>query len=356
MAARDEFYPELSLARVPDDVMRDMVEFGTQSLRASPISTTVNNSVKGLCTIDFLTAGPLPIDDVCDIVSAYSAEFQGQCKWTIKISEHVSALAELPGGKLMMCTPDGTVSTWDSVSGALLCTQPYKLNATVLVVLPDGRVVSGADDPKVRMWDDGVCSRFLSGHCLKVWALAILPGDHLASCSSDNTVRVWDLQSGRCLFTLEGHTKSVWALALLPDGKLASGSVDRTVRVWDTDSGAHVLTLAGHTGSVGALAVLPNGKLASGSGHAVHVWDVTSGACILVLKHADLTSHLVTSLVVLSDGMLASGSFSLVRVWDTENGECLFTIREVGSLNLRLMALSSGELAVSHGRSVSLYA
>lgn len=320
-----------------------------------------SRSGKLLCTIDFLTAGPLPIDAVCDIVCAYSAEFQGKRKLTIKNPGHITALAELPGRKLMLCTADGTVCEWDTASGTLLRTQPYKLNAIVLVGLPDGKVVAGAEDSTVRVWEDGVCSRFLSGHSMKVWALTILPGGRLASCSSDNTVRVWDLQTGRCLFILAGHTKSVWTLALLLDGKLASGSVDRTVRVWDIDRGAHVLTLAGHPTSVGALAVMPNGKLASGSGKTVQVWDVTSGTsgtsgkCLLVLEHTSSVIDSVLSLVVLVHGMLASGSFSLVRVWDTENGECLFTIHEDNAMNLRLMALSSGELAVSRGITVNIY-
>jgi WD40 repeat protein len=145
----------------------------------------------------WLRAGPVHIQGVLDIISAFSQEFEGICLFALEgHSRPISALAALPNGKLASGSWDKTVRVWDVASGACLLT--------------------------------------LAGHAAYVIDLAVLPDGKLASCSWDKTVRVWDVVSGACLLTLAGHTDYVNTLAVLLDGKLASGSSshDNNIRVW----------------------------------------------------------------------------------------------------------------------------
>lgn len=170
-----------------------------------PHQTSVR-STKRLRMENFLVGGPL-IQDVCDIISEYSARLEGTCR--IKMGGgncNVRALAVLPDGMLAFASRDFTVGVWDPANGACMF-------------------------------------EFGGGyHCDCVTALAVLPANTLASGSYDRTVRVWDITKRSFVLTLAGHTSAVSALAALPDGKLASGSWDRTVRIWDIASGTSLLT------------------------------------------------------------------------------------------------------------------
>jgi WD40 repeat protein len=65
--------------------------------------------------------------------------------------------------------------------------------------------------------------------------VAVTPdGDRIVSGAEDGTVRVWDLDGGELLATFTGHEHIVRAVAVTPDGdRIVSGSNDGTVRVWE---------------------------------------------------------------------------------------------------------------------------
>ena len=153
-----------------------------------------------------------------------------------------------------------------------------------MLVLPDGRIVSGSSDCSVRVWDpsDGRCLLTLKGHSSWIRCLAVLPDGRIVSGSSDCSVRVWDPLDGRCLLTLQGHSDIVRCLAILPDGRIISGSSDCSVRVWDSSYGRCLLTLKGHSSWVICVAVLPDKRIVSGSSDcSVRVWDPSDGKSVV---------------------------------------------------------------------------
>ena len=104
--------------------------------------------------------------------------------------------------------------------------------------------------------------------------------------------------------TLRGHSEEVTELAFSPDGsQIVSGSHDTTVKVWDATSGAEILTIK-HTGAVYSVAFSPDGShIVSGGGiydakyqqkslsdyrqawlSELKIWDATNGEEILALK------------------------------------------------------------------------
>jgi WD40 repeat protein len=119
----------------------------------------------------FLERGPLPVKDLCRIISEYSQYFEGE-------------------------------------RGLVL--NGHTCKVTALAVLPAGKLASGSTDNTVCVWEDGACRHTLKGHTRSVTALAVLPDGKLASGSFDKTVRVWDAASGACLQA----TPNLWKLWL----------------------------------------------------------------------------------------------------------------------------------------------
>lgn len=66
----------------------------------------------------------------------------------------------------------------------------------------------------------------------------------LVSGADDCKIRVWDLRTRECLHVLDGHVSVVRGLDVTPDGKtLVSGGRDKVVNVWDLDRGVLRKTL-----------------------------------------------------------------------------------------------------------------
>ncbi len=241
----------------------------------------------------------------------------------LKNDRWIDALAVLPNNRFAFgsCI-DSTVYLLDLKAGAEIGRLPgHGKGVMVLDVLPDGRLVSGSGDGKIRLWDIDTAAEIarLDGHTREVNALAVLPDGRLASASEDKTIRLWDLTTCAEVARLESHSPGVRALAVLPDGRLASASEDKTIRLWDLTTCTEVARLTGHSDEVTALAVLPNGCLASASeDKTIRLWDLE--ACTEVVR---LTGHSdeVTALAVLPDGRLASGSGhgdTTIRLWDPD--------------------------------------
>ena len=139
-----------------------------------------------------------------------------------------------------------------------------------MAVLPDGRVVSGGEDGRVRVWDPavpGIGPVELGSHDGPVSAVAVLPDGRVVSGGSDGRVRVWDpAVPGIGPVELGSHDGPVSAVAVLPDGRVVSGGEDGRVRVWDPAvPGIGPVELGSHNEPVSVVAILSDGRVVSGS-------------------------------------------------------------------------------------------
>jgi len=132
-----------------------------------------------------------------------------------------------------------------------------------VVMLPDGRVITGGEDGKIAVWQDGQPQRVLTGHTAPIVSIAVSPdGNLIASASWDRTVRLWPLNGGEPR-VLEGHQQNVNGVAFTPDGKaVVSVSYDPQLRIWPLDNGAPTIVTVATP--LNAVAIAKDGEIVAG--------------------------------------------------------------------------------------------
>ena len=105
-------------------------------------------------------------------------------------------------------------------------------------------------------WDDVM----LRGHTSAVYSVAFSPDNtRVVTGAGDNRVRIWDTASGECLQVLHGHVGMLLSVAFSPDGtRVVTGAGDNRVRIWDVASGECLQVLHGHSSDVYSVAFSPD--------------------------------------------------------------------------------------------------
>ena len=221
-----------------------------------------------------------------------------------------------------------------------------------VAALPDGRVISGAADGTLRVWDPttGRLALTLAGHAEAIRGLAVTPdGRYAVSASFDTTLKVWDLETEQWVRDLAGHAQAVRAVAVTPDGQRAvSGSEDGTLIVWDVHSGDVVHRLAAHRRAVWDVAVTPDGRWATSvadDGQLV-VWDLAAGEAVRALQVAKRGLRAVAVVPGSHQAIVGARDGSLT-VWDLDEGQLVQTFSGHRSAVYAIAVTSDGQWAVS---------
>jgi WD40 repeat protein/serine/threonine protein kinase len=239
----------------------------------------------------------------------------------------VTGVAFAPGGgRLVSGAEGGRLRVWDAGTGEPLFELPGTTDAVTAVAWsPEGgRIAAASVDGVVRVFDGNSARQVatLSGHEGAVLALAFdSTGRQLFTGSSDQTARLWDATNGNRIAALDGLEVPVQAVAVGPGGRLLAVATEGTVRLYAGATRAEVRRLEGHGAPVSSVAFSPDGeRIATGSfDNMVRLWATGRVEPPVVLQgHADP----VTSVSWNRDGTrLASSSFDgTVRVWDGATG------------------------------------
>jgi cytochrome c len=158
-------------------------------------------------------------------------------------TQNVNGMAFTPDGKsLVTVSYDLTVRIWPLSDGPPdIITLPAPLNA--VAVAPDGEIVTGGADGKVRFLSPGAkeVGEAQAG-TTPIIALAISPdGALVAAAGIGGTVNLIDRKARSLASALVGPGLPVWSVAFMPDGAtLLTGGADATIRRWNAQTGSPV--------------------------------------------------------------------------------------------------------------------
>ena len=260
----------------------------------------------------------------------------------------VLSLAMLPDGRLASGGEDGKIKIWPTEGTdepvVLVHTARRFVGVSSLAVLPDGQLASGSLDGKIKLWPKEGTGKPLSlsygPEFREVHSLAVLADGRLASGDVGGEIKLWS-KGGKREPVVLSHGAAVSSLAVSANGQLASGGADGTIKLWPKDGKGEPVVLS-HGSDVFSLAVLADGRLASGGGDGkIKLWPKEGTAAPGVLSHGSD----VFSLAALADGRLASGgSDGKIKLWPREgSGEPI--ILSHGSSWVRLAVLADERLA-----------
>lgn len=219
---------------------------------------------------------------------------------------------------------------------------------TAVADLGDGRVVSGATDKTLRIWDieSGATLHVLEGHESDIKAVAAMGSQRVASVARDQTLRIWDAESGKLLRSIESPTSWMSGLTdvtALDAERVATASEDGLLRLWDASTGALIRTFEGHDEGISTVLALGGERIVSGArDQTLRVWDVEEKNPLYILKGHTAS---VRSLARLGEGRVISASNDkTLRIWDIERGELLRTLENDHSECRRIVALADGRV------------
>jgi cytochrome c len=155
-------------------------------------------------------------------------------------AQNVNGVAFTPDGKAVVTVGyDLTVRTWPLSDGPPdIMTLPAPLNA--VAVAPDGEIVTGGADGKVRFLAQGSKDiAEVQAGATPIIALAISPdGARIAAAGIGGSVNLVDRKTRSVSSVLTGPGLPVWSVAFMPDGAtLLTGGADATIRRWNAQTG-----------------------------------------------------------------------------------------------------------------------
>ncbi|GJN91096.1 hypothetical protein Rhopal_004113-T1 [Rhodotorula paludigena] len=180
-------------------------------------------------------------------------ELKGDTSAVTTLAITPSPLSPQDGGYLLTCGRSLALHIYSLPSLSLHRHVPRAHDAPIITSCadPTGTLfATGSADGIVKVWDatHGHCTHVFKGHGGVISAMCFdiaSAGDggrqgraRLITGADDCKVRVWDLRTREGVYVLDGHVSVVRGLDVTRDGKtLVSGGRDKVVNVWDLERG-----------------------------------------------------------------------------------------------------------------------
>jgi WD40 repeat protein len=171
---------------------------------------------------------------------------------------------------------DYTIRLWDcNISTCIRIIQGNTDWPTSILDVGDNTMV-GLNDGVLKIFDrDYQIVHSINAHGAAIWCLLVLPDGRLVTGSDDCSIMIWNVRNDcLCVKTL-GLNTEVSSLTLLYDRYLAAGSYD-TIRLWDMKFDFKPIACINTPGGwVRSLVPLSNGDIASScDGSSLKIWDL----------------------------------------------------------------------------------
>lgn len=311
----------------------------------------------------------------------------------------VSALSQLPDGRLVSTSGDGTGRVWDlTLAGGAIVQPPHEWNLSHIAAWRNDQFVTGGVDGLVMLasTSETTAPEQITRHDAPVVGLTVMPNGDIVSLDANSSMRLIQLgpdagepfeilvaagatalDNRGGLGVVTGHTDGtlhfsdftadvgsvqvhgggVTDVLGLSTGLVASASDDNTVRIVDLENPEQIPVFDLHTSPVHALAELPDGRIASASTDGIYVWSVDD----MGAEHIRLNGHQlpVLTLLGLPDGrLLSTAADGRVRIWDLQNpsAEPTTLLDIPGIVNPELAQAGNGLFVAGAGRGYVVFA
>jgi cytochrome c len=155
-------------------------------------------------------------------------------------AQNVNGVAFTPDGRSLVSVGyDGELRIWPLAAGTPNVV-PLASSLNAVAVAPDGEIVTGAADGKLRfLTSEGQESGEVQAGQTPIVALAISPdGTSIATAGIGGNVAVIDRKARSIARTLVDPGSPTWSIAFLPDNEtLLTGGADGKIRRWNARTG-----------------------------------------------------------------------------------------------------------------------
>lgn len=255
-----------------------------------------------------------------------------------------------PDGKtLVSCSWDGTLRSWDVVTGKEIhCFAGHQHAVMSFSFSKDGKTLASISlDFTIRIWDlrTGKELRKLDAMRGSYYDLAFSPDGQTLVCCGPR-MRIWETKNYQILREFEAENKWVHCVAFSLDGKrLAAGDGKGVICFWDTTNWKEIGRIPAHKEKVHSLAFSPNGKLLASAGDdgSLSLRNPDTGEEIRSLSNRGGPRG-CSRLAFSPDSRKVAwawGAEGIIRLFDTSTGG------EVGQFNYKMNPLVIDALAFS---------
>ena len=272
----------------------------------------------------------------------------------------VIAIAD--GWRVVSGADDGTVRVWDLDRGLLLRTLTGHTDwIRAIAVTADGsRIISAADDHTIRVWnlDTGLCERIIAIYSDWIHAVAITLDDAcLVTGDDQGYITLWNLESGAKLAVVRGHTAAINAFTMTRDGSfLLSAADDRRIKVWKLPCLHEERTLRGHTARVISMAMTPDNKVISAAtDDTLRSWDLTTETAQASELISD-QAYWVRAVTVTPDGeqAIVASEDRTLAIWNLRTKKLEGILEGHSDWVTAVAALTDGQRVVSGSYDLTL--
>jgi WD40 repeat protein len=224
---------------------------------------------------------------------------------------------------------------WDATTGKVFRRWQVNERSQILVMSPDGALVSGKDwSTDLPLWEaaTGKDLTWKNVHSKPVCAVAFAPdAKSIATAGMDNTVKFWDLKTAACTASFSGSVGEYGHIAISPNGQmLAAVNKDGGFWIWNVATGKEAWHFHGPKEQIYRLAFSPDGAvLATGGENSIRLWDVKSGREKAVLKHPQRVWCLAFSpdSKMLASSCWESTEEESLKIWDLASNKEIFSFK-----------------------------